>query len=130
MPRYKFKCGPCEEHPDQTIIREVFMSISYFDEEGRTQICDRCGKEMTHVLGMPAVHWRGPGATPNKKPIPAKDANELETDLTQHYIDKAIRDGSLDEARERTESYVIDEYKDEKTGKKVRKPVHIPAVES
>jgi ssDNA-binding Zn-finger/Zn-ribbon topoisomerase 1 len=129
MPRYNFACEPCDEH-NEKIVREVFMSISYFDEEGRHQVCDKCGKDMVHILGMPAVHWKGPGATPHKKQIPAKDAAEMETDLTQHYIDKAIKGGNFDEARERTESYVIDEYKDEKTGKKVRKPVHIPAVES
>lgn len=130
MPRYKFVCEPCEEH-EEKIIREVFMSIKYFDGDGRTQICNKCGKEMEHILEMPAVHYKGKGfyTTDYPKKLPKRNEVELESELTQHYIDKAVHDGSFDEAREATETFVVDQYRNTETNEKVNVPVHVPKLE-
>lgn len=129
MPRYTFVCEPCEEH-DERIIREVIMPISHFDEEGKLQTCDRCLKLMTHQIGMPAVHYKGKGfyKTDYPRPLPAKEVGPMEKQLEAEYIDRAKKNGDYDAAREQTETYVVDRYKDTTTGKKVYKPVEVPPI--
>lgn len=130
MPRYNFVCEPNEQHKE-TVYREVFMSISTFSAEGQHQICDRCGKEMRHILGMPAVIYKGKGfhSTDYPKRVPQDRQKEMLKELEKDYIEQAFSSGAVDEARDRTETMVIDQYRNEKTGEKVNKPVYIPAIE-
>lgn len=105
------------------------MSISLFCEiDGETgkesgptsQICDKCGKIMRHVLEMPAVHWKGPGSSP--KSVPQGEREELVTHLENEYYDQAVHSGELDEAKD-TERVRINRWRNTKTGKKIDVPV-------
>jgi hypothetical protein len=125
VPRYVFVCDPCEEHQEK-INREVAMSISHFEDEGKHQICSRCNKEMRQVFQSFAIHGDLPGR--GKRKLPPKDARELENSLVDHYVEKSYRDGDMDAARDLSETVVIDRYRDTKTGKKVHVPVEVPPV--
>jgi predicted nucleic acid-binding Zn ribbon protein len=120
MPRYNFVCEPCEGH-DETVYREVFMSISHFSDDGRHQVCDVCGREMRHILGMPAVHWKGPGS--QKKQIPQERREEVTKELEHNYYEQAKSSGELDEARDTSETVRINRWRNTKTGKKIDVPV-------
>jgi len=127
MPKYIFECPPCEEHAEH-YVDEVFMPISVFEEGGKIQICKHCGKEMKQRFHMPAVHYKGRGfhTTDYPKPLPPDVVPEYEKHLEDYYIDKAHKSGEYDQAREATETVVVDQYLDTKTGKKVHKIVEGP----
>lgn len=129
MPRYIFVCPPCEEH-EEKIVREVFMNIDYFDSEGKFQTCDKCGKLMKQEFGIPAVIYKGKGfySTEYPKSISDDEKEQLERHLEDEYVDRTIKSGAYDAAKEQTETFVVDQYRDTKTNKKVNKPVVVPPI--
>ena len=122
MPRYKFECRPCDEHKEH-FIDEVFMSISTFEDGGKNQTCKVCGKQMKQIYSMPAVIYKGSGfySTDYPKPVPQNEVADMENELENYYFNKSVRSGDLDEAKAATETVLIDEFQDTKTGKKVHK---------
>jgi predicted nucleic acid-binding Zn ribbon protein len=128
MPTYLFKCEPCEEH-DYGIVREVHMSIDNFHSD--SHMCDKCGKEMYQIFTKPHVVYKGKGfyATDYKKKLDFKNEAEMTLELEEHYVEKAIKNGNVDAARDATETFVVDKYRDTRTGKSVMKPVVVPPIQ-
>ena len=129
MARYIFICDPCEEH-EEKIVREVFMSIQHFSNEGKNQTCDICGKLMRQEFGKPYVIYKGDGFynTEYKKKLDPKNEKEMVSELTEHYVEKSHKSGDYDAALDTSETVVIDKYRDINTGKSVLKPVYVPPV--
>lgn len=128
MPRYLFKCEPCDEH-EHGIVREVHMSIDNFHAD--SHICEVCGKEMFQIFTMPHVVYKGGGfySTEYKKKLDFKNEAEMILELEEKYVDKGKRDGNLDAARDATETFVVDKYRDLNTGKSVMQPVVVPPIQ-
>lgn len=124
MPRYTFVCKPCPEHKTE-IIREVFMSISLFSSEGRIQICEKCGKEMIHKIGMPAVKYKGKGfyTTDYPKRVPRGNENEVLQELEDDLYKKGLASEDYQETREATEDFAVNRWRNTKTGEKVDIPI-------
>jgi hypothetical protein len=79
---------------------------------------------------MPSVVYKGKGfhTTDYPKPVPTNEVSGLEKEYEQMYVDKAISSGEYDEAREATETVVINKWRNTKTGKAVHVPVEVPPI--
>jgi len=119
VPFYDFECLPCEEH-EAHIHREVMMNIDYFDECGRNQICDLCGKPMLHIIRMPSVRYHGKGfyCTDYPKQVPLSDAKCIEHELENDYTNQLESSEAVEERESTAETVWVNEWRNTKTGKK------------